>query len=224
MKNNTERSLKSLNLKWLVGLALLDIFVVVLVTVPDIITTASMSQLVVERMLATAVLPVVVLLLAGLLPHNVKAMLIYWKVNNVLPGCQAFTKHSPADGRIDMAMLKKNVGEFPTEPAEQNSKWYKLYKMVANDLEVVEAHKMYLLYRDMAALSLLLIVLVPLGLYFFRTSTSALWIACGLLILQYVVTALGARHSGVRLVCNVLAIHSTKKVTAPKSGAGQPIP
>lgn len=215
MKNNTEQSLKSLNLKWLVGLALFDVIVVLLFVVPEIINTATISQLTIARVFGTTVLPVVVLLLTGLLPHDMKAVLVYWRTRDVLPGCQAFSKHSPDDARINMAALKKNVGVLPTEPAEQNTKWFKLYKMVANDPTVVEVHKMYLLYRDMAAMSLPLIVLVPLALYFVGASTAALWIAAGLFVLQFIATVLGARHSGVRFVCNVLAIHSATKVISP---------
>lgn len=219
MKTNPDRSLKSLNMKWLVMLAVFDMLLVPLFAVPDVINTATISQLTIARAFATTVLPIVVLLLTGLLPHDVKAMLVYWRATDVLPGSQAFTKYAPDDSRIDMVALEKNVGALPSEPAEQNSKWFKLYKMVANDPTIVEAHKMYLLYRDMAAMSLPLVVLVPLALYFVEAGTSALWIVAGFFALQFITTALAARHSGVRLVCNVLAIHSAAKITAPKAGA-----
>lgn len=52
-----------------------------------------------------------------------------------------------------MVALKKNVGELPNEPAEQNKKWFKLYTLVSDKRAVVEAHKLYLMYRDMAAMS-----------------------------------------------------------------------
>ena len=217
MKTNPDRSLKSLNMKWLVMLAVFDMLVVLLFVVPDVINTTTISQLTIARACAATVLPVFVLLLTGLLSHDIKAMLVYWKTTDVLPGSRAFTKYAPDDARIDMAALKKNVGVLPTEPAEQNSKWFKLYKMVANDPTVVEAHKMYLLYRDMAAMSLPLIALVPLALYFIGANTAALLIAGGLFLLQFIATALGARLSGVRFVCNVLAIHSATKVMAPKA-------
>lgn len=217
MKDNTDKSLKSQNMKWLVGLASLDVLVVLLFVVPETVNMASMSQLAIARGLATSVMPVVVLLLIGVLPHDVKSMLVYWKARGVVPGCEAFTKYGPADVRIDMVTLKRNVGALPTEPAEQNSKWYKLYKMVGNEPEVAEAHKLFLMYRDMATMSLPLIALLPLVLYFVGASTSALWITAGVFFVQFLMTALGARWSGVRFVCNVLAIHSAKKVTATKA-------
>lgn len=219
MKADPDRSLKSLNMKWLVMLASLDVLVVLLFVAPEFIKDASWNSVAVMRGLVTALLPVLVLLFTGLLSHNVKAILVYWNVTNPLPGCQAFTRHAPADVRIDMVALKKNVGELPTDAAEQNKKWFKLYRMVGDDMTVVEAHKMYLLYRDMAAMSLPLIVMIPLGLYFVGASTSASWVSAGLFVVQFVVCCLCARNSGTRFVCNVLAIHSTKKVTAANTAA-----
>lgn len=219
MKADPDRSLKSLNMKWLVMLASLDVLVVLLFVAPEFIKDSSWSSVVVMRGLVTALLPVLVLMFTGVLPHNVKAILVYWNVKNPLPGCHAFTRYAPADVRIDMVALRKNVGELPTDAAEQNRKWFKLYRMVGDDKTVVEAHKMYLLYRDMAAMSLPLIVLIPLGLHFGGASAGASWVSAGLFAVQFIVCCLCARNSGTRFVCNVLAIHSTKKVTAAKAAA-----
>jgi hypothetical protein len=215
MKQDPGRSLKSLNMKWLVMLASLDVFVVLLFAAPEFIEDAAWSSVVVVRGLVTALIPVFVLLLTGLLPHNIKAILVYWKVRNPLPGCQAFTRHAPSDIRVDMVALEKNVGELPTDAAEQNKKWFKLYRMVSDDKTVVESHRMYLLYRDMAAMSLPLIALIPMGLHFMGASASTLWISAGLVATQFGVCCLCARSSGIRLVCNVLAIHSTIELTTP---------
>jgi hypothetical protein len=118
-----------------------------------------------------------------------------------------------------MAALKKNVGALPIDPAEQNSKWYKLYKQVPNEPEVAEAHKLFLMYRDMAVMSLALVVLVPAALLVVGTAPPAPWLAAGVFILQYLATSLSARWSGIRFVCNVLAVHSARKVTTPKTAA-----
>ena len=217
MKNNGERSLKSLNMKWLVLLAAADVLFVLLFVAPDLLNGVTLTQIGVGRVLTTTVMPVVVLLIVNVLPHDVKSMLVYWKPLGVLPGCEAFTKYGPRDPRIDMAALKKNVGALPTESTEQNSKWYKLYKLVPNEPEVQEAHKMFLMYRDIAVLSLPLVALVPLALNVVGVSNSTLALAAGLFIVQYLLTALSARWSGIRFVCNVLAIHSARKVTAAKA-------
>lgn len=219
MKNNGERSLKSLNMKWLVLLAAADVLFVLLFVAPDLLNGVTLTQIGVGRVLTTTVMPVVVLLIVNVLPHDVKSMLVYWKPLGVLPGCEAFTKYGPRDPRIDMAALKKNVGALPTESTEQNSKWYKLYKQVPNEPEVQEAHKLFLMYRDMAVLSLPLVALVPLSLNVAGVSNSTLALAAGLFVVQYLLTALSARWSGIRFVCNVLAIHSARKITATKTTA-----
>lgn len=211
MKNNGERSLKSLNMKWLVLLAIADVLAVLFVVAPEVVSNASLTQAGIGRVLATAVMPVAVLLIVNAVPHDVKSMLVYWKPFGVLPGCEAFTKYGPGDPRIDMAALKKNVGALPTDPTEQNSKWYRLYKQVSKESEVAEAHKLFLMYRDMAVMSLALIVLVPAALLALGAARSAPWLVTGLFAFQYLVTALSARWSGIRFVCNVLAVHSARK-------------
>lgn len=216
MKSNGERSLKSLNMKWLVLLAAADVLFVLLFVAPDLLNGVTLTQIGVGRVLTTTMMPVVVLLIVNVLPHDVKSMLVYWRPLGVLPGCEAFTKYGPRDPRIDMAALKKNVGALARESTEQNSKWYKLYKQVPNEPEVKEAHKLFLMYRDMAALSLPLVALVPLSLNVAGVSNSSLALAAGLFVVQYLLTALSARWSGIRFVCNVLAIHSARKITTAK--------
>lgn len=217
MKNNGERSLKSLNMKWLVLLAAADVLFVLLFVAPDLLNGVTLTQIGIGRVLTTTVMPVVALLIVNVLPHDVKSMLVYWKPLGVLPGCEAFTKYGPRDPRIDMVALKRNVGALPTDSTEQNSKWYKLYKQVPNELEVQEAHKLFLMYRDMAVLSLPLVALVPLSLNLAGVSNSTLALAAGLFVIQYLLTALSARWSGIRFVCNVLAIHSASKIAQTKA-------
>lgn len=205
-------SIKTQNMKWLVLLAVADVLAVLLLVGPEVTRGASLTSLAVDRALSTTVIPVVVLLLVNVLPHEAKSALVFWKVRNALPGCEAFSRYGPRDPRIDMAALKKNVGTFPTEPTEQNAKWYKLYKAVPEDRTVRDAHQHFLMYRDMAALSFPLILLVPLWLYLAGMAPAAPWLAAAIFTCQYFLTAISARWSGVRFVCNVLAAHSAKKV------------
>ena len=72
---------------------------------------------------------------------------------------------------------------------------------------------------DMAVLSLPLMVLAPFGLYLAEVGTKSLWVAAGLFFAQYVLTAISARNAGERFVCNVLAVHSAKKVSSAKAPA-----
>src|ERR1700683_4920233 len=113
---STSKSLKSANFPWLVSLAVFDIIVVVAFVSPALINSSSVSQLTIARATVTLALPVVVLLLTGLLPHNIKASLVYWKYTDVLPAHEAFTKHGLSDARVDMAALQAHVGKLPTIP------------------------------------------------------------------------------------------------------------
>jgi hypothetical protein len=219
MKSGPERSLKSQNMKWLVMMAIADIAIVVGFLVPGLVEGITLTTAAIVRGSASTVIPVLVLLLVNVMPHDVKSMLVYWKPRGILPGTEAFTKHAPADPRIDMASLKRHVGTLPVEPGEQNAKWYKLYKLVPNEPEVAEAHRLFLLYRDMAALSLPLVVLVPLLLASLVESKLLLLAAASLFLVQYLITAVSAKWSGIRFVTNVLALHSARKITGSKPAA-----
>jgi hypothetical protein len=214
-----DRSLKSQNFAWHVALATADAIVLALFVAPELITNATTTQLGLYRALGAAVLPVFVLLVMNVLSSNLKAMLVYWKPYGWLPGCEAFTKFGPADPRVDMMRLKKNAGAWLEEPKEQNTKWYRLYKQVETVPEVAHAQKDFLMYRDMAVLSLPLVVLAPLGLYLAEANANALLVAVGLFIAQYLLAAISARNAGERFVCNVLAMHSAKKVTSMRATA-----
>jgi hypothetical protein len=209
--NRRSGALKAANVKWLVALAAFDVAIVLLFVAPGLVDASTLATL---RAGAATTLPIFVLLLTGVLSHEAKARLVYWKLTNPLPGSAAFTKYGPADARIDMKALAKNVGELPGEPGEQNAKWYKLYRQVGEDAAVIHAHKLYLMYRDMAAMSVLLMPFVPAALWYAGAPPASQWIAGCLFALQYLMCAISARHSGARLVCNVLALHSTTKVKA----------
>jgi hypothetical protein len=204
-------ALKAANVKWLLMLAVLDASVVLLFVAPELLSAGLLAIL---RAGASTLLPAVVLLLTGLMSHEMKAKLVYWKLSNPLPGSAAFTTHALADARIDMKALAKNVGALPSDPREQNAKWYKLYRQVGDDPAVADAHKLYLMYRDMAVMSSLLTPLVPAALWYAGAAPASRWMAVGLFALQYLVCAVSARHSGTRFVCNVLALHSARKVKA----------
>jgi hypothetical protein len=166
------------------------------------------------RLLATAIAPVLVLLIVDVLNNEQKCLIVYWRPYRWLPGCEAFSKYAAEDMRIDMTSLRKNVGPFPTDPREQNAKWYKLFKRVEAFPEVEGSNLRFLMYRDMAALSLPFIGLAPLALFFAGATPKAQWIGAGIFFFQYLATAVSAGNRGRRLVRNVLAIHSAQKIVS----------
>lgn len=213
----SSKSLKSEYQKWLWMLTTADLIAVLLFLAPYTPSTVGIAQLWSLRLISTVVIPVGVLLLVNALPHKVKCMLVYWKPYGWLPGCEVFSRYAPDDVRIDMAALTKNVGTLPTDAGAQNARWYQLYKLVENQTEILEVHRSFLMYRDMAVLSLPIIGLAPLYLHFAGASAKTQWISAGIFVIQFVLTAVSARWSGIRFVCNVLAIHSVRKITSVRT-------
>lgn len=219
MNARNERSLKSQNMPWLIGLASADLILLVLFVAPEVVSSATTSLLVAYRLGSAVLIPVLVILVVNVLPSSVKAMLVYWRRFGWLPGSEAFTRYGPSDLRVDMDALRKNVGAWSEEPKEQNAKWFKLYKLVETVTEVAATQKDFLLYRDMAVLSLLLVGPTVAALLLWGAHVAAVWTAAAILLVQYLLTAVSARHAGERFVCNVLALHSARKITAQKSPA-----
>lgn len=212
----SRKPLKSQNITWLGAVLAIDVLVLVAFALGWADVTAwNVEKLATRAGLAT-LMPVAALLLAALIPADVKATLVYWRIKDTLPGHRAFSKHAPSDSRIDLESLRKNVGAFPSEPREQNTVWYRLYKKVASDAAVEGGHKGYLLFRDLAAISIVLTLAAPIGVYLFLDGGIRTALLAGVLMLvQYLLAAIAARNSGVRFVTNVLAIHSAKRVTTP---------
>lgn len=208
------KSLKRRNMAWLVATGILDILTLLVIAFHTPIDDLSASKLSGMRSTLTALLPVPILILSYLLSHDAKARLVFWRWENPLPGSRAFSKHAPEDRRIDLVALRKNVGAFPQSEQEQNAAWYALYKQVQTDVAVFESHQNYLLLRDIAAMSLLLALIVPLVLLFFRSSVSSVLLSAAVFLIQYLTTAIASRNNGIRFVQNVLAIHATQKINS----------
>lgn len=219
----TERSLMSLTMKWLASLVLLDAALLVAFVAPELAKPGGAGAAVVAKLTARALVPLIVLLLVNIIPSSAKFRLLYWKGNDGLPGAQAFSRHGPNDPRVDMAMLARNVGALPQSPSEQNATWYRLYRQVEGAPSVREAHRVSLMYRDMAALSAVLGIIVPLVFWLVLGNVRAAGLSLTLFAVQYAVVAIGGRGAGTRFVCNVLAEHCVRRVAttarAPRSAS-----
>src|SRR5690606_29990989 len=156
------------NLAWLLATLVLDFLVLLVLAFNTTIEALTPDRVAAIRASLAALLPIPVLLLSSLISANHKASLVFWRLKYPLPGSRAFSVHAPADHRIDLENLKGQVGEFPVDERSQNSTWYRLYKRVESEPSVLDSHKNYLLFRDIAAMSMLLIPIVPIVLYFLR--------------------------------------------------------
>jgi hypothetical protein len=202
------KSLKAQNTGWLWSVTGLD------ATLLLALQQSAVSTGLPLRAALTSAAPVIVLLLTSILPSEIKAILVFWRWHDVLPSHRAYSLHALRDSRIDMEALTKNVGELPTAPRNQSSHWYKLYKAVETDVIVSTAHRHFLLFRDLASMSLLLALVAPLALWFVSRQLAVP--AGALFAVQYAASAIAARHNGTRMVTNVLALHSTRKRRQPK--------
>ncbi|QIH33409.1 hypothetical protein [Sphingobacterium sp. DR205] len=159
------------------------------------------------KALGVSIAPLLLFLLNGLISSHQKAVLVFWKLRNPLPGSEAFSKLSKNDTRIDRVKLKDTYGSLPKSPVEQNKLWYKIYKKNSSNIIVSDSHRAFLLARDLTSLCILFVVFLgipilsvdqwPINLYYFLG-----------LLLQYIVVVIGAQNRGRRLVTNVLAIES----------------
>lgn len=207
-----QKSLKAQNHPVLWAVVAVDAGLLLVISLLPLIGSFSgLPAVALARTLIAPVVPVVVLLLNALLPASVKAILVFWRFKDVLPAHRAFSEHATNDPRIDLNKLKKNVGAFPDRPQEQNIKWYGLFKKVENDVSVQHVHRQFLLLRDLAALSLILLSIVGLACLLGVLPARDAQYAALLFLVQYLVAAIGARLQGNGFVTTVLALHSVKR-------------
>ncbi len=199
------------------SLLLVDALLLAAFFIPGLPFGATLEEFAKSRLIAAVVIPVVVLLLVNVLNSEWKCLLVYWRPLGWLPGREAFTKQALHDPRIEIERLRKHIGEFPTDEKQQNARWYALYKMVEDEAEVRDPHRSFLMYRDMAALSLPFIGIAPALLYLADATPTGQWLGGGIFVAQYLLTAVSARNSGVRFVRTVLSLHSARKVPTRKS-------
>jgi hypothetical protein len=213
------KPLKAQNVPWIWAVVVADALAVAAFASPSALDQAATWLTSGAKLAGGAIAPVVVLLLTSLIPADVKATLVYWRVKDVLPGSRAFSRYARRDERIDVDALKVKVGgEFPRSAKDQNTLWYRLFKERDNEPEVSQAHRLFLLFRDLAALSVLLSVVAPVVLLALGAGLTNAATATAVFGVQYLACAIAARFHGVRMVCNVLALHAAARPPASRAG------
>ena len=109
-----------------------------------------------------ATVPIFAIVLSGVLSDAGKARLVFWRWRNPLPGCRVFTELISTDPRIDLSAMKRKHGDFPQDPRAQNALWYRLYKGHRTTPQVAEAHRIYLLTRDITTIAAVFAILFPI--------------------------------------------------------------
>ena len=86
------------------------------------------QQFTLEKGIIAAIAPLITIVLRGVLPSNIKATMVFWRIKEPLPGSRVFTELAKKDHRIDLDRIRKKHGYLPELPLEQNRLWYKIYK------------------------------------------------------------------------------------------------
>jgi hypothetical protein len=145
----------------------------------------------------------------AILSADWKARLVFLRWRDPLPGSRAFSELLTTDSRIDVNKLKAKHSPFPSTLADQNALWYKLYRSVSGLPEVTHVHRDFLLNRDLAVMSALLLVIgPPLSAIF---GGKAALVLAAIYAGEFFIFRLAAANYGRRLVTTVLAIKSTQR-------------
>jgi len=162
-----------------------------------------------EKIIMPLAASLILFVINGLIPANWKAVLVFWRFKDALPGHRAFSIYGHEDPRVNMSTIASKHGPLPSDAKEQNRLWYKIYKLNKTELSVATAHKNFLRARDIVNIVVIFIIVAglpalvigkwPYNCYYFL-----------LLIGQYIVFAYVGQNYGKRFVTNVLAIEGSK--------------
>jgi hypothetical protein len=211
------KSLKTMNQKALVGtLVFHGIFAWFAYTGTWVLAVDSWLEALKRFSLASPfaiVLGVVAFLFQGMLSSDLKARIMFLRFRgNPYPGAQAFTKWLASDSRIDAEVIRQRHGPLPEDPDSQNALWYRLLKRHEGDSGIADAHRRYLLARDLATDWLLFgVASVVIVLILGKSATSTRLAYAVLNVLVLLVMLKAAQNYGISLVTNTLAIECTKE-------------
>jgi hypothetical protein len=155
-----------------------------------------------------AALGLVIGVLGWAVPKSWKESMIFWRIHNCLPSSRAFSAIALRDPRIDRRRLMEKHGDLPSVPAQQTALWYNIYRKSSGEASVEDAHRAYLRYREMTSLAAVALVCFLVASAWVHPSARALAIGIIVILVEYMLLLLAARHAAEHLVANVLAIES----------------
>lgn len=158
-------------------------------------------------------LPLIIFIVLGIVSQKWKEIIVFWKKNNRLPGCFAFSKYAKDDDRINTNLLKSKYGKLPRKPSDQNSLWYGIYKNM-QDKGIDKTHKDFLLARELTVVTVLFFFTTVPVLFFLTNiridNLSNLIYYSLFLVVEYLIIRFVAKNHAERLVVNVLASECSK--------------
>jgi hypothetical protein len=156
-----------------------------------------------------AALTLVIGILGWAVPKRWKETVIFWRGDkHCLPSSRAFSAIAKNDPRIDVKRLTEKNDPLPIEPSQQTALWYRLYRKNAENPAVEDAHCAYLRYREMTALAIGMMPSFLIAAGLLRPSGRSLLGGVLLIVAEYLLLMLAARHAAEHFVSNVLAVES----------------
>lgn len=145
-----------------------------------------------------------------LLPAGIKNSLVFLRFSNALPG-HRFIQLCESDPRIDNESMKIVIDNFLSlqmDQEKQNQYWYnKIYRPNVDNREVATAHKSYLLYRDAAAVSIIVISCLVVTSLIFPLVKAAISVGFIAVMAIFCIGFLvAANNAGKRFVTTTVAI------------------
>ncbi|NQT62979.1 MAG: hypothetical protein HQ556_08495 [Candidatus Marinimicrobia bacterium] len=153
--------------------------------------------------------PILCVVITGILSVSIKEALVFFRYKNALPGHRAFSKLAHKDKRFKAADIENKMGIIPEDPDEQNAEWFKLYKRYESDTSIIEAHKIFLLTRDLTAISFIFLILGTASFSLQQQVSSPAFRYFIYMLVHYLSIGLAARNYGNRFVTNVFAVYVT---------------
>lgn len=126
----------------------------------DIQSSSSLPEQLFTSALWSVVIGTLTTIFSGQMDQDFKYFLIFWRLKNSLPAFRAFSYFMNKDPMIDPKAIEAKLTTIPTEPIEQNRTWYKIYKKHQDKDSVIDAHKNFLLTREIAGLSFLFLIVL----------------------------------------------------------------
>ena len=201
-----EKDIKSMNRKYLIGYMLLNCLIFLILSG---IFSGGLDEIESLYKKTTNIFGFLLIPLSivfeGLLSPDFKYKLVLWRIENPLPACRAFSEIGPNDPRIDMSRLNLLLcGNIPESPEKENATWYGLYKKCSSKDRVFDAHKCFLLMRDLASLSFTSIPVAVASYTLWGIPLRSMAIHLVFLVAMFLLTSVACQNYGKRFVANVL--------------------
>lgn len=140
------------------------------------------------------------------LPRSAKEIFVFWRLKNRMPAHRVFD--TQRDNRIDWPKIRTAGGVPTLSPQEQNALWYGWYKAHRDDPSILQSHKSYLAFRDLAAVAILSAPAPWFTAAIADMSIGGRLALVALPIIAWLMAALAARTKASDMMYQVLALKS----------------